>query len=149
MENDWLAALVFERMHEIVSAVNTLSIHAKLSVAGVPDPTPKAEIDKARERLTNLLGRLGPVIDGAGGRAGGTVVGADPQTRELALRFLGSQAHGEHRPRAPLPSPKALSDMVRSDRAEDLRALILYLDELRAVIEEQAHGDMIGVLGDR
>jgi hypothetical protein len=37
MSEKWMAVENFERAHEIISAVNTLSIHTKLALAGMDD----------------------------------------------------------------------------------------------------------------
>src|SRR5487761_419081 len=98
MEDDWRAAASFERTHVILSAVNTLLIHAKLILAGVPDPTPGAEIQKARGTLTSLLNRLGSLVEATGQRKNSAVVGADPQLAELARWFIRKQRQGGSQP---------------------------------------------------
>ena len=50
MKNDWLTASSFERTHEIVSAINTLSIHAKLVLAGIDDSTNQEEVEKLKQK---------------------------------------------------------------------------------------------------
>jgi len=148
MNSDWLAAASFERMHEIVSAVNTLSIHAKLTLASVADPSPEMEIRKARKRLLDFLQRLEAALEGIQQSADGAVVGTDPQLGELALQFLHVGAGGR-RGSAPALAMATLPDLIRSNRGEDLSRLVPYLDELRALVEQQTHADVTGILGDR
>src|SRR6266511_3057482 len=90
MQSDWLAATNFERMHEVVSAINTLAIHAKLTTAGVVDPTPGPEIEAARKRLLVFLDQLGDAVEEAESAAGGPVVGSDPRLTDLTYRLLAS-----------------------------------------------------------
>lgn len=59
MTSDWVAATTFEQTHEVLFAINTLSIHAKLMTAGVEDPAPDSEMERARARL--LILRRGTV----------------------------------------------------------------------------------------
>ena len=148
MKSDWLTAASFERMHEIVSSINTLSIHAKLTLAGVPDPTPEGQISAARRRLLSLFERLKSVIAAAEQRTDGAVLGADPQLGELALQFL-TKREGGRRPVTPKLSSVKLSHLVRSDQPEDLRRLVPYLEELRALVEAATRGDLAGILGAR
>lgn len=72
-----LAASSFEQAHEVASAINTLSIHAKLRLEGIADPAHPADIEQARRRLLGFLARLRTVV--REGEVDGGVVGADPQ----------------------------------------------------------------------
>jgi hypothetical protein len=148
MNSDWLAASNFERMHEVASAINTLSIHAKLELAHVPNPTPESEIEKARNLLLDFIARLRGVLDEVERGRNGTVVGTDPRLNELALQFLGGRASHERRGSQSQLPLTVIQDLVESERPEDLRCLIVYLQELRTVIEEQTHPDIVGILGD-
>jgi hypothetical protein len=149
MKSDWLAAANFERTHEVVSAINTLSIHAKLTLASVADPASDAEIEQARERLLDFLGRLEAVLHEVARDDDGTVVGTDPRLGELALHFIAGRTHSRQRPRPSAFPLETLPDLVRSDRPEDLRRLVPHLQELRALLEEETQADIAGILGDR
>ena len=46
MTGDWLAAANFEQTHDLVSAINTLSIHAKLALAGAANTGDPAEVEQ-------------------------------------------------------------------------------------------------------
>src|SRR5215469_13484206 len=91
MTGDWLAAANFEQTHEIVSAINTLSIHAKLVLAGADYTGEAAEIQQARARLLSFLERFGSLLQDIEGSQEGTIVGADPRLRELAAQFLSAR----------------------------------------------------------
>jgi hypothetical protein len=149
MKSDWLAAASFERTHEVVSAINTLSIHAKLALAGVADPTPSTEIEQARRRLLEFLGRLEAVLKEAEQDEDGTIVGTDPRLGDLALQLLGGPARGDRRPPPSALPLAAVAPLVQSDRPDDLRRVVPYLQELRTRIEEQMHADVAGILGER
>jgi hypothetical protein len=86
MRSDWLDALAFERNYEVVSAVNTLSIHAKLALDGFPDPTPPEEVQGAREQLLEFLKELEIAVRQAQGD--GTITGIDPHLGEVASRYV-------------------------------------------------------------
>ena len=148
MKADWLAATHFERMHEVISAINTLSIHAKLALAGITDPTPSAEVEKARSGLADFVESLEHSIERLTPDMEGTYVGSDTWLRAVALQFLAGDARDERRSRRSTHSLTAMADLVRSVRPEDLERLIADLQELRFVIEEQSQEDVDGILGD-
>ena len=138
----------FEQAHEVISAINTLSIHAKLLLAGVDDSSRNAELDKARECLLDFLGRLQAVVTDAEKHQNGAIVGTDPRLGQLAQRFL-SQKGKWPRPSglytASLPEACAL---IRSDSLQDEERLIGFLRDLRSLVEEHAHADIVGILGE-
>lgn len=142
MKSDWLTASSFERTHEILSAINLLSIHAKLALARVEDPAGGIELQRAREHLLAFLSSIEGVLKSAE-QENGAIVGTDPQLGELALQFLAGRPDGSRRSRSSELSLSALADLVRSDRPEDLRALVPHLERLRAVVEEQTHADLV------
>ncbi len=148
MNNDWLAASSFERTHEIVSAINTLSIHAKLALAGVDDSVDAGRVQEARARLTEFLDRFSPVLREAEGSHDSTVVGADPRLGELAIRFLSARRRWPQRS-ALFETPIArVRELVQSERHDDLPTLISCLEGLRLLVEQNAHADVVGILGD-
>lgn len=148
MKADWLEASSLERMHQLVAAINTLSIHAKLLLVGSMDPTEPDEIDVARERLLSFLNRFSALIRDANRRRDGAVVGADPQLAGLAANYLDLSKQA-----APdstfLATPlEEASEMVRSERDEDLTRLVPFLRELRSLIQQQPQTDVTELLGD-
>lgn len=129
--NDWLAASSFEQAHEVASAINTLSIHAKLLLDGFDDPTPIRDVQKARRRLSSFLRRLQAVLGET--ESTGIVVGADPQLGDVASRFLSRQVRepGRHE------QPRFLTELpalIESDSREDLPRLVAGLQELRSLV---------------
>jgi hypothetical protein len=131
-KNDWLAAVGFEQAHEVASAINTLSIHAKLLLAGTRDPTPAQDIQQARQRLASFVERLQAVVKDV--RDKGAVVGADPQIADVALALLAEtrrdpSSHGHPTLLEDLPS------LIQSERSQDLPRLVKGLQELRSLVE--------------
>jgi hypothetical protein len=144
-KNDWLAAASFEQAHEVASAINTLSIHAKLLLDGIEDPAPPEELRQARERLRGFLGRLKAVLGGA--QRSGAVVGADPQLGDVALRFLARQRPEADNRKAPHFVTQLLV-LIDSERPDDLRRLVAGLQELRTLVDVQAPSEPVQ-LGNR
>lgn len=148
MNSEWLTAQSFERAHNLISAINALSIRAKLSLAGVDDSSRDEEVRKAREHLLAFLDRFEAVVQGAERNRDGTVLGADPRLGQLAKKFLSVKSQWP-RPSALYSSSfTQMRELLTSKRAEDLQSLISFLRELRLLVEQHAHSDIVGVLGD-
>jgi hypothetical protein len=156
MNSDWLAAASFERTQEVVSAINALSIHAKLRRAGAREPFETGEIEQARDRLLQFLDACERLVESSADDRSTAIVGADPRLSHLALRlFNGAPPHDRARPGGrPLrlvgcgiPFDE-VRDLLRSGRDEDLEALLPCLRSLRALVEEHAQGDLVTILGD-
>ena len=147
MKRDWLAAARFERTHEIVSAINALSVHAKLLLAGIKE-SDEREVQQARERLIEFLERIEALLQDAEQSGEGTVVGAEPWLGDLAARFLSSRQRW--------PGQSALSSvpldhlraLIRSEQADDLRVLIPRLHDLRSLIEHYSRADSSHIVSD-
>ena len=147
MKYDWLTAASFERADDVVAAINTLSIHAKLALFGTDERADGARLGRARADLLTFLGILEATVNDAD-TGGAPLVGADPRLGDLAARYRSA------RRRWPPPSPlfatsfADLRALIGSDRPEDRPALIDCLRGLRALVEQHAHEDVVGLLGD-
>lgn len=148
MKDDWLTASSFERMHEIISAINTIIINAKLTISGIDDPAEEAEVEDARKHLFRFLERLQALLNEAEQSPDGTVLGADPRLGNLATRYLSQKRRLPKRSDLYSITLTELSDLLKSDRPEVLSALISYLQELRWLIENNFRADVVGVLGE-
>src|SRR5712691_9643855 len=116
MKNDWLVAWSFEREQELVSATNTLLINTKLRLAGVDDPTPKNEVDDARERIVELLERIASLVSSAEHEKSSTIVGVDPRLGELALHFLSRDRRAAEHTSSQRLTPDRFAELAGSNR---------------------------------
>ncbi len=149
MKSDWLTATSFERTFQIVSAINTLLIHAKLALAGMPDPASEGDLAEARDRLVAFLNQFQTVLEAAEQRADGMIVGADPRLTEFALHFVAERQRLPQRASLytrPLPQ---VAELVQSEQAEDLPELVACLQALRALFEQHSHADIVGLFRDK
>jgi len=62
MSTQWLAVQSFERSQDMLGAMNTLSIHLKLRLAGVPDEERRQAAARARETLTTFFKKLDATV---------------------------------------------------------------------------------------
>jgi hypothetical protein len=148
VKSNWLAASSFERTHELVSAINTVSVHAKFIAAGIEDNESGDEIQKARSGVILFLERLELLLRDAEHNQTNTVVGADPRLGELASRFLSERQRLPRRSVLYSLPMDRLKDLLRSESKEDMTDLVSCLHDLRCLVEQHSYADTIGILGD-
>lgn len=148
MKSEWLTAASFERASEILSAISTLSIHAKLQIARVQDPTPLSEVEQARMRLVEFLQGLQTLVERAERDRDKIIVGADPRFGEFALQYLSEKRRLPLRSiffRLPLSQ---IEELIKSDRSEDLPDLVACLESLRGMVEQFAQVDIAAIFDE-
>jgi len=98
--------------------------------------------------LVTFLSRLENVVDDAARRPDGTVLGVDPRLGELASKFLTGRSQLPRRSPLYSVSLGELRRLLGAQKAEDLKMLVKLLRALRVLIEQHAHSDVVGILGD-
>jgi hypothetical protein len=149
MSTEWLAVRSFRHIQDLLSAINTLSIHIKLVQAAIPDNGRAKQAERARQTLISFLEKLENVVRGAEQTNGQPVIGADPRLRELARSFV--RARGERkRFRSTLfrDSISQMEALLQSERPKDLPSLLQCLGELRILLEEHLPADTHQLLGE-
>lgn len=148
MSNTWLAAESFERGQRLIQAVNTLAISVKLALAGVHDPERAAGAEQAREELRTFLGDFAGWLAEAERTPAQVVAGVDPRMHQLVMAFASQRRRLPLRSvlyRLPMQHVRALLD---AQAPEEMRQLLECLQELRAVLEDHLHADVVGLLGE-
>jgi len=148
MSNTWLAAESFERGQRLIQAVNTLAISVKLALMGVDDPERVAGAQQARAELRTFLGDFAGWLAEAERTPTQVVAGVDPRMHQLVMAFASQ------RRRLPLRSPlyrlpmQHVRALLDAQTPEAMQQLLECLQELRAVLENHLHADVVGLLGE-
>ncbi len=148
MSNTWLAAESFERGQRLIQAVNTLAISVKLALAGVHDPERTTGAEHAREELRTFLGDFAGWLAEAERTPARVVAGIDPRMHQLVMAFASQRRRLPLRSvlyRLPMQHVRALLD---AQTPEEMQQLLECLQELRAVLEDHLHADVVGLLGE-
>ncbi len=149
MSTEWLAVQSFQHSQAVLGAINTLSIHLKLNLAGIPDQERAEEAAKARETLTSFLKELETVVDELEREETKPVVGADPRLRQLGESYIEAKRDRRRFHSALFRDNLSnVRQLLQSDQAEDQKRLLKNLEELRVLIEEHIHDDAIQLLGE-
>ena len=148
MSNTWLAAESFERGQRLIQAVNTLAISVKLTLAGIENPERAALAEHAREELRTFLGDFAGWLAEAERSPMRAVAGIDPRLHQLVMVFVSQRRRLPPRSllyRLPMEQVRTLLD---AHTPAEMQQLLACLQELRAVLEEHLHADVVGLLGE-
>lgn len=148
MNTHWLNIQSFQRSQELLSAINTLSIHRKLNLNGDPDLDRKDAAEQARETLITFFERLDEIAQDLEDGHRKPVLSIDARLRHLAEIYIQAK-----RNQGPSSSPFAehsLSQVGRlydSKCPEDWRQALKILAAFRELLEEHVSLDTTRLLG--
>lgn len=146
MSEEWKASQNFERTHELISAINLLSIHAKMMLMeGVVVFSPP-KIEKARKSLLSFLDQLDQVVTNAEMNSVILTLGVDAQLNLLGKEFIVFRKQ-TFNPALKELSIAKLKQLVQSEDPQQYQQLIDSLTGLRELIELNSQSDKSGVLG--
>jgi hypothetical protein len=140
VQKDWLAATSFERRHDLLSAISTLSIHSKLVLADVSDPAASQDIEGARKTLVDFLDGFAPLVDQLQSEAGQPIVGTDPDLTDLVYRFIS--VWRDRVSSGSVGSPKEMAALLARGDDVDHQKVVAWLDLLRSVTDEPREDSM-------
>lgn len=149
MSTQWLDIQSFQQSQELLSAINTLSIHRKLTSRGYLDKKRKEAAEQARETLVDFFHKLDKIVQDIEDGHRKPVLGIDARLRHLAENYVqAKRTHGQSRSLfLELPLSK-VRDLFYSERAEDRREVLKVLAEFRELLEEHVSVDAKRLMGD-
>lgn len=145
MNEEWLDIQGFVADHEVLQAVNDLSIATKLQLDGVVDEDRERRAHVARECLRSFLGQLAHVL---GSRRGGDdiIVGIDPNLSGLIDAYdLARRKVVPDRSALLQGGPEATLALLDADDNPGRRALIDALADLRQLVSRHQQTRVIGI----
>lgn len=147
MSQEWLNIQSFFADHELLGAINDLSIAIKQEAAGVQDAERDRRAKDARRRLKRFLGRLSEV-ESAGSKQ--LLLGVDARFQSLT-DAIASARQDENRYQSVLMKSGAASALPLLDAKspESREQLVDSLTELRRVIEQHQQTDAAAIFEDR
>lgn len=136
----------FHENKKFLSAINSLSIHIKLEMAGHCNMNRAKEIPEARKVLRLFLTELEPQVQRAEEAESKPLLGVDARRRQFVKNFVDAK---RNRIRSSFLRGK-LSDvtqLIYSDKEADKQDILLVLEDLRMLLEEHIAGDTEVLLG--
>ena len=149
MNTHWLDIQSFQQSQDILSAINTLSIHRKLTDKGYPDMNRKEAAEQARETLVTFFEKLDKIVRDIEYGHRKPILGVDARLRHLAENYVYAKRY-QGQSRSPF-SEHPLSQVRQlfySKCPEDRREVLKLLAAFRELLEEHVHVDTKRLLGD-
>ena len=147
MSTHWLAIQSFQQSQEILSAINTLSIHRKLTDKGYPDTNRKEAAEQARETLVAFFEKLDKIVQNIENGPRKPVLDVDARLRHLAENYVQAKRAQSHSPFLELPLSQ-VRDLFYSESSEDRSKALAMLAAFRELLEEHVGVDARQLLED-
>lgn len=147
MSQGWLNIQSFFTDHELLGAINDLSIAIKQEAAGFQDAERERRAEDARRLLKRFLGRLGE-IESADSKE--LLLGVDARFQSLTDALASARREG-NRYRSVLMKSGAAGalSLLEAKSSESRAQLVESLAELRRVIEQHQQTDAAAIFEDR
>ena len=140
-KNDWMITQSLERSLEVISAINRLSINAKLRLAGVAYTATDDELRSARSVVQTFVSTLGGLVAQAQASQDRIAFGADPRLSNLARQFLSDRPQAGGSVAYSLGELKELEHLLSEGESADRRLLVEELAHLRSALEQHSQAD--------
>lgn len=149
MSTKWLAIQSFQYDRSLIAAINTLSIHLKLELAGISNVEKAKEVNEARNTLSFFLEKFESLTSNLELANTNPLTGTNQGLRQLAQKFVSAKNNpSEFNSMLSQTTMSQIKVLLRSEITEDKEALILYLQGLRRLIEEHIDLDTETIFGE-
>jgi hypothetical protein len=147
MSQEWLNIQSFFTDHELLGAINDLSIATKSETAGVQDAERERRAKEARKLLKRFFGRLSEVESAEGKEL---VLGVDARFQSLTDAIASARRDGNRYQSVLMKVGPADALPLLDAKSADARAQLLdCLAELRRVVEQHQQIDAAAIFEDR
>lgn len=147
MSTHWLYIQSFQQSQELLSAINTLSIHRKLTDKGYLDTNRKEAAEQAIETLVVFFKKLDKIIQNIEDEPRKPVLGVDARMRHLAENYAQAKRAQSHSPFLEFPLSQ-VRDLFYSKSTEDRGKILAVLAAFRELLEEHVGVDARQLLGN-
>ena len=147
MSTHWLAIQSFQQSQELLSAINTLSIHRKLTDKGYLDINRKEAAEQAAEILITFFRKLDKIVQNVEDGHRKPVLGVDARLKHLAENYVQAKRAQSHSPFLEL-SLSQVRDLFYSESTEDRGKILAVLAAFRELLEEHVGVDARQLLGN-
>ncbi len=147
MSTHWLAIQSFQQSQELLSAINTLSIHRKLTEKGYLDTNRKEAAEQATAILIAFFQKLDKIVQNIEDGHRKPIMGVDARLRHLAENYVQAKLAQPCSPFLELPLSQ-VRDLFYSESSEDRSKSLAVLAAFRELLEEHVGVDARQLLGN-
>ena len=147
MKPQELAVRSFHENQKLLSAVNTLSINAKLEMAGRIDLKSEKRVAEAKRVLKSFFEELDVIVQRAEETEAKPLLGVDARRGEFVRNFIAAKRNLRIDSRSLNGKLSDITQLIYSDEENDKKEILLVLEELRTLLEEHIANDTEVLLG--
>ena len=147
MSTHWLNIQSFQQSQELLSAINTLSIHRKLTDKGYLDTNRKESAEQAIETLVAFFQKLDKIVQNIEDGHQKPVLGVDARLRHLAENYVQAKRAQSQSSFLELPLSQVRA-LFYSEKSEDRSKALAVLAAFRELLEEHVGADAKRLLGE-
>ena len=147
MSTQWMAIQSFQQSQELLSAINTLSIHRKLTDKGYLDIDKTEAAEQAIETLVAFFQKLDKIVQNIEDEHRKPILGVDARLRHLAENYVQAKRAQSHFPFLEFPLSQ-VRDLFYSESTEDRGKILAVLTAFRELLEEHVSVDARQLLGN-
>lgn len=146
INSKWRTVQSFQENQNLISAINTLSIHIKLEMAGYSDLNRVEAVPKAKKELCEFLTELDSQVQRAEVE-NKPLLGVDPRRRQFVKHLIAAKQSNR------IHSPFLLNDLLEgvqllhSDAETVKQDILNFLEELQMLLEEHIGSDVQQLFG--
>lgn len=149
MSTHWLDIQSFQQSQELLSAINTLSIHRKLTDKGHSDTNRKEAAEQALETLIAFFEKLDKIVQDIEDGHRKPILGVDARLRHLAENYVyAKRSRGQYYSPLLAHPLSQVGQLFYSELPEDSREALKVLEVFRELLEEHVSIDAKRLLGD-
>ncbi|MYF72815.1 MAG: hypothetical protein F4175_05350 [Gemmatimonadetes bacterium] len=142
-----MAIQSFQQSQELLSAINTLSIHRKLTDKGYLDTNRKEAAEQVVETLIPFFQKLDKIVQNIEDGPRKPVLGVDARLRHLAENYVQAKRAQSNSPFLEL-SLSQVTELFYSESPEDRGKVLAVLAAFRELLEEHVGVDARQLLGN-
>lgn len=141
MDNNYITTSSFEKTHDIISVLNTISIYSKLKLSGKTQIIKDNEIKIAKDKFKKFLSNFNKVIQEAEKQPDNIIINTDPRFEALITRYIHSKKYSiQDKEILNIPIIKIIK-IIESKEESEISILITYIKSLRSILEQHAYVD--------
>ena len=147
MNSQWRAVQSFQESQNLISAINILSIHIKLEMAGRSDLDGAKTVAEAKDTLNTFFKELDAMVERAEKTGNKPLLGVDMRRRQFVRNFIDAKRNYGIQSTPLLGKLSDVAQLIYSDKDADKQDILLVLEELRKLIEEHIASDVQQLFG--
>lgn len=149
MSKQWLAIQSWQHDQSLISAINTLSIHTKLSLTGIVDNQRQAAVDEAKQKLNAFLQEISSILQVIEEDELEPILRTDPRLSQFVEKFVVARQDRQRSCSSLFQGQfTQVQQLLDTEDERGQQSLIQCLDELRSLLQEHISADTEQVMGE-